>query len=48
VITEHEQGASGKQGRSSRVALRLAWALVRVLLLVALGATTSTFVYEQF
>lgn len=35
-------------GRSSQVALRLAWVLVRVLLLVAFGATSSTFVYEQF
>jgi len=46
VSTRHE--TSGTEGRYSRVALRLAWGLVRVLLLFGLGATSSTFVYEQF
>lgn len=41
-----EAAGAGAAGR--RRAMWLAWVLLRVALLLALGATSSTFIYEQF
>jgi hypothetical protein len=37
-----------RETRSTSWIWRLAWVLIRIALLAALGATSSTFVYEQF